>query len=165
MISLPASTDSPTPTDPTAAIELAYRIGGTVIGIGLAVASAFWEVILSPMRATLGHTSYRIPLALVLAIVGNIGIVWFTHKVTGRIGLAVVPAVGWLAVVLLAARKTAEGDLLVTGDNWVGLLLLFLGCVAWAVAAYRLILKAPRPAPSPAPARPPPAKRAGRAVK
>lgn len=110
----------------------------------MALASAVWETVLSPMHATIGHTTFRVPLALLLAVVGNIAIVFFTHRMTGRVGLSMIPAVGWLAVIVLAGRRTAEGDLLITGENWVGVLLMLLGSLAWAAGAYWLIVRAPR---------------------
>ena len=38
------------------------------------------------------------------------------------------------------------GDLIVPGNDWPGLLALFLGALAWGAAAYRLATARPRPA-------------------
>jgi hypothetical protein len=124
--------------------ELAYRVAGTLVGIGLAIATAVWETVLSPMHVTIGHSTFRLPIALLIAVVGNAGIVFFTHQVTGKLGLAMIPAVAWLIVVFTAGTKTSEGDLLITGDNWVGITLILLGSLAWAGAGYWLIVAAPR---------------------
>ena len=135
--------------------EPLYRVFGTIVGLGLAVVTAIWEVMLSPMM--IGGT--RIPVATLVAIVANISIVYFTRFVTGRVGLALVPALGWFGVILAATTRTSEGDLLIPADNWVGVTTLLFGSVAWAVAAYRLILKRPV---TPAPAAPPAAKKDAR---
>jgi len=125
--------------------EPAYKIVGTVVGLGLGIMSALWEVMVSPMHVTIGGTIVPVPLATLLAIVGNIGLVWFMRTVTGRLPLAVLPGVAWFAVMFAASTKTSEGDLLITGDNWVGVTTILLGSVAWAGAAYLLMSRRRRP--------------------
>lgn len=109
--------------------------------MALGVATAVWEAVLSPMYVHIGHAYIRAPLAVVLAVIGNLGLVWFTHTVTGRIGLSLLPGVAWFIIMVAAAGRTSEGDLILTGDNWVGLLTILCGSLAWALAAYRLILR------------------------
>jgi hypothetical protein len=141
-------------------IEPAYRVAGTAVGAALAAVTAVWEVVLTPMHAHLAGVSFRLPLATVLAVAGNAGLVWFTRLVTGRLGLALVPGLAWFVVILAAATKTGEGDLLIAGDNWVGLLTILLGSLAWAVAAYAAInTSRPRVPPETPPARPAPGPR------
>jgi hypothetical protein len=118
--------------------ERVLRIAGVLVGAGLALVSAVWEAVLSPMYAHIGHATFRLPLAVVLAVVGNVTILLFTFYVTGRMAFALLPAVVWIAVIVMAGRRTSEGDLLITGTNWVGVLLVLLGSVSWAVAAYWL---------------------------
>jgi hypothetical protein len=117
------------------------RVGGVLVGAGLALASAIWETVLSPLHAHIGGVSFRLPLAVVLAVAGNVAILLFTYYVTGRMGLALLPAVVWIAVIVMAGRRTGEGDLLITGNNWVGVLLVLFGSVSWAVAAYWLAIR------------------------
>lgn len=121
--------------------EPAYKIAGTVIGVGLGAMSALWEVMLSPMTVTIGGTIVRVPLATLLAVVGNVGLVWFMRTVTGRMALAVLPGLAWFGVMFAASTKTSEGDLLITGDNWVGVATILIGAVAWAVAVYLLMYR------------------------
>jgi hypothetical protein len=75
-----------------------------------------------------------------LAVAGNLVLVWFTYRATGRRGAVVLPVLVWMAVMIPAAGRTNEGDLLLTGDNSVGLVTIFAGVVAFAVGAYRLML-------------------------
>lgn len=152
MIFLPAWT-KPAWTKPAwtkpAWTEPAYRIAGTAVGAALGAVTGVWEVVLTPMYAHVGGVSFRLPLAAVLAVAGNAGLVWFTRMVTGRLGLALVPGLAWFVVILAGATKTGEGDLLITGDNWVGLLTILLGSLAWAAAAYVAITRS-RPRTPPA---------------
>jgi hypothetical protein len=115
---------------------LLLRVAGTAVGVLLGFATGVWEVFLSPLYA--GRVP--LPVAPVLAIVTNLALVWFTYFVTGRKGLALLPGVAWFAVMLVGANPTAEGDVPIPGTDWMGLLALLLGVLAWAVAAYRLIL-------------------------
>lgn len=123
--------------------EPAYKVAGTVVGVGLGALSALWEVMISPMHATIGGALVRVPLATLLAIVGNVGLVWFMKTVTGRLPLAALAGLAWFAVMFAASTKTAEGDLLLTGDNWVGVTTILLGSLSWAAAAYYLMSRRP----------------------
>lgn len=114
-----------------------------MVGVALGCATGIWEAVLTPLYLRVGDTWVRLPLATLLAIVGNIALVWFTWTVTHKVALALLPGAAWFAMMLVAAARTAEGDLIITGDNWVGLATIAFGSLAWAFAAYRLIL-APR---------------------
>jgi hypothetical protein len=122
-------------------LDWSVRVGGFVVALGLAGCFALFEAFLAPLRW--GET--RVPLALVAAVAGNIGLVWFTTLTTGRRLAAAGPALVWISVMFVAANRTTEGDLILTGSNWVGTSTLVVGSVAWAVAAYRVILAGVRP--------------------
>ena len=55
-----------------------------------------------------------------------------------------------------AGTRTAEGDYLLSGDNWVALLMILAGSLTFAVYSYKMILKPVGP-----PRSAPPQKRAG----
>jgi hypothetical protein len=116
--------------------DIALRVLGGLVAIAGALVTAVIEVFLAPLRVG----TVRLPVSLLLAVVGNLALVWFTHQATGRRGAVVLPALVWMAVMIPAAGRTDEGDLLLTGDNWVGLVTIFGGVVAFAVGAYRLIM-------------------------
>jgi hypothetical protein len=129
------------------------RIAGTAVGVLLGFATGVWEVFLSPLY--IGRVP--VPAAPILALATNLGLVWFTYVVTGRKGPALLPGVAWFAVMIISASKTAEGDLPITGSDWMGLLAILSGALGWGIAAYRMILvSGADPAP---PAPPPPAPR------
>jgi hypothetical protein len=126
-------------------VEPGMIIAGTVVGVALGFVTAVYEVYLTPLRlSSAGHA--RVPLAVLVAIVANAGLVFFTRMVTGRVGPALLPGVAWIVVMLAAGNETSDGDLLITGNNWVGLATILCGAVAWAVAGYIVIVRrGPRP--------------------
>src|SRR5215475_3755812 len=117
-------------------IDLAYRVAGTIVALFLAAITAFYEALLTPLHVTSGSSVIRLPVAPLVAIVVNIGLFWFGRTVTGRTGLALLPAIAWFIVIFVAGNRTPEGDLLIAGNNWVGVLTILLGALAWAVGAY-----------------------------
>ena len=122
-------------------MELLLRIGGTVVGLLGGLLTALWEIFLSPP-----HTfGIILPVSPVLAIVTNVALVWFTRKVTGSNGLALLPGVVWFGTMLIGAMRTTEGDLLIPGNDWPGLLAILLGALGWGVAAYRMVLNQTAP--------------------
>ena len=138
--------------------ELLLRIAGTVVGLLLAFLTALWTIFASPLRAG----GVPLPVSPVLAILAGIGLVWFTRRVTGHNGLALLPGVVWFGTMVVAASKTGEGDLLMPSNDYMGLVAILLGCAAWGLAGYRIVLSRPAPpagtpAPAPAEAKPAPA--------
>ncbi len=146
MISLPVSTtppDAPAPADTASApgrfAEIALRVGGVVIAVGLAIATAIWEAVLTTWYVIIGGHVVRLPVAPLLAIVCNLALFWFVRKVTGKAALVIFPALAWLAIMVIAGNVTSDGDLIVT-STWVGVSTIILGTVAWAVPSYRSVL-------------------------
>jgi hypothetical protein len=116
-------------------MERLLQIGGTAVGLLGGFLLALWTTFLSPPH-TFGVV---LPAAPVLAIAGNAALVWFTYVVTGRRGLALLPGVVWFVTMFVGTMRTTEGDILLPGNDWPGLLALLLGAVAWGAAAYRMI--------------------------
>jgi hypothetical protein len=128
------------PTRRAAWLDPAYRVAGFVVALLLAAVTATFEAFLTPLYW--GET--RVPVALVAAVAGNIGLVFFTAIVTGRRIAAAGPALVWVVVMVAASSRTSEGDLVLTDGNWVGIATMLAGSVAFAVAGYRLILTGTR---------------------
>jgi hypothetical protein len=132
--------DEPRPAGRSFDTEL--TIAGLVVAVLLAVVLAVTEAFLAPLHVSdlgfsgPGEGNMRIPLSLVLALVTNPLLGWFAFATTGRRFAALLPAAAWCVVWILAAGRTTEGDLLITNDNWVGLLTLFSGPLAFAVGIY-----------------------------
>jgi hypothetical protein len=133
--------------------EPLLRIAGLVVVIVAAFVSAVFELFLSTFRAgdfvsvwggdPIGSGGGPpIPVAIVLAVVLNYGIAWFAVTTTGRRWALGPPWALWTLVMLIAAGvRTSEGDYLVSGDNWVALVMILLGSLTFAVYAYRMIMK------------------------
>jgi len=137
-------------TTDAAAAELVLRIGGTVAGCLGGVVFSFAAVILSNFMIGKYHT----PIGPLIAIGGNIVIVLFTYSVTGHRMLAALPGVAWFLTTIVLSQRGPGSDLLLQG-NWVGVLTLLGGSLAWGISAYQVIdrhrtrpIDAARPAPS-----------------
>jgi hypothetical protein len=151
---LPASTDSSGAGGRSPrAVEITYRVLGTIVGIGLGAMSAFWTTMLTPLYVIIGGAVIRLPVAPLVVLVANVAIFWFTRYVTGHTGLGVLPAVGWLVVVGEAGSTRAEGDLLITGNNWVGIVTILVGAIAWAIGPYLALFRSRHPGGSRLPSR------------
>lgn len=120
------------------------RLVGLAAAVWAAVLLAVVGGFLTPYRAF----GVLVPVSLVLVGVGNWLLVRLTYEATGGAGPALLPPVVWLAVTLVLSRRTAEGDLVLAGNNWVANVYIIVGCIAAALPAYRLINPRPRPAPS-----------------
>jgi len=79
-------------------------------------------------------------VSVVLAVAANLTLAWFAGRTVGRNWAVALPAVAWFAVMVSASRRTAEGDLLLLGGTWVGVVTIFAGSIAFAIVAFRLIL-------------------------
>jgi hypothetical protein len=143
---------------PWAGWEPVVKVGGVLVSVVFALVSAVFEVLLSTLRAGDFVSVWRgdpvgsgggplIPLAVVLAVAGNLGVAWFAVSVTGRRRSIAAPWVLWTVVMLVAAGvRTHEGDYLLSGTNYVALAMILIGSLTFAVYVYRLILKRIPPA-------------------
>jgi hypothetical protein len=120
-------------------LDPSLRAVGGVVAVALALATALWQALLVPLYLT-GTT--RLPVSVVAALLGNAALVWFTWRVTGRLAVAALPAVLWLAVMLAAATRTSEGDLVFAANNWVGMATLLAGSAGLAGAFMVLMPRA-----------------------
>jgi hypothetical protein len=123
------------------AVDLARRLGGLLVAALLGVLTAVQEALLTPLTVHWGSAGQhwaRLPIALVAALVINPVLAWYAYRTTRRLGAMAVPAVGWIVVMLAAAMKTTEGDLILSGGNWVSVATIFGGALGFAVGAMAL---------------------------
>jgi hypothetical protein len=137
---------------PQAGLDIVLRAAGVGISIIATLVTAFLELELSSLRigaigALLdGRSPYEgsgapLPLVVPLTVVANLGIAWFAVTTTGRRWAAGPPWALWTLIMLIAAStRTAEGDYLLGGENWVALVTILAGSLTFAVYAYQLIL-------------------------
>lgn len=130
---------SPQAGEPPAAVDVLLRVLGVVLALGGGAVAAALAVVLVPLRvgsfgwADTGVGSIRIPVAIVLAAVGNLFLVWFARRATGVRWAALLPGLGWFAVIVLALRTTTEGDRLLMPNDWVATLTLFTGTIVLVI--------------------------------
>lgn len=117
-------------------LDTALRVAGGLIAAAGAVLSAALELIFSTARVG----GQLIGVSVPLAVVANVSLAWFAHRTVGKGWAMAIPAVIWFGLMVVAAGGTAEGDILLAGNNWVGLAMIVAGSMAFAVMAFRLIL-------------------------
>jgi hypothetical protein len=132
----PTVDPTPAPTAP-AWIDPALRVVGGVIAVWGAFLLAALGEFLTPFR--IGST--LIPISLAIAIGGPALVMWFGYETTGHKLGVILPGLVWVAAIIPAIDKTAEGDFVLT-QQWVAIVYLLVSPFAAAVAGYRLL--APR---------------------
>ena len=130
------------PAEPQGRAPGWLQAAGVAVGLLLGFVTAVWEAFVSPLYAG----AVPLPVSPVLAVVSNLALVWFTRRVTGRAGLALLPGIVWFGTMLVAASKTNSGDLLIPSNDYMGLAAILLGCAAWGIGGYWAMLRQ-RPGP------------------
>jgi hypothetical protein len=134
----PASAAPPKEDSP--ALERAIRIGAVLVSVVAALVTAILELDYSAVRIG----GVLIGLSVLLAVAANYAISWFVVTTTGRNWTLAPAAIVWtLFMMFIAGHRTTEGDYLLSGSNWVGLVLILAGSLTFAVYAYRMILRGP----------------------
>ena len=108
----------------------------------LAVVVACWLTLVEIFWLPLRIGAVLVPVSVVAAVAGNLMLVAGAHRVSRSRVVAVLPAVVWIVLVLLASQQRPEGDLLIIGGGAAGYVnLAFLGCgvVAAAFAVSRVV--------------------------
>jgi hypothetical protein len=116
-------------------VDPALRVAAVVVAAALGGVTGIYEALLSP----LSWHGFHVPLSPVAALVVNPLLVLLACRGSGRLLAALAPALPWMAVMVLAADRTAEGDLIFAGTNWVGLVTLFVGSIAFALGVVPLV--------------------------
>ena len=115
---------------------LAYTVAAYTIVLVLAVLFAVWGAFLVPLR--LG--GFPVPLSVVIALVGNVGLALAGTRIVGhRLG-GVVPGLVWLLIAFTFGTRSPGGDTVIPA-SLMGYAFLVFGIIA-ATAALGL-----RPSP------------------
>jgi hypothetical protein len=133
----PEPSAAPQPPRPVTPGDVALRVAGGLVAVVAAVQTAILELLLSTFRIAGQLTG----VSVVLTVVANVALARFARRAVGSVWAVALPAAAWLVVMMAAATRTTEGDLLLAGNNWVGPVMIFAGSVTFAVAAVRMILK------------------------
>lgn len=145
--------DEITPTAKKKGWEPVIVAGGVVISVLAAFVTGVLEILLTTLRAGDLRTIWRgdaigsgggplIGLAVLIAVVANYAIAWFAVSTTGKRWALGPPWALWTLMMLFAAGgRTGEGDYLISGDDWVALVMILVGSLTFAMYSYRMILK------------------------
>jgi hypothetical protein len=135
----PVPAPEPKPSRDRGAVAGLLTTAGVLLAVLMAALSALLELLLISVRVG----GQLIGLSAVLALVANLFIGWFAHRATRRRWPVLPAAVVWLAITLLAAGRTTEGDYLIASNNWVGWAMIGLGSLGWTVVGIRLVSSPP----------------------
>jgi hypothetical protein len=123
---------------------------GVVVLCGAAALSALFDVFLVPLYAG----KVLVPLAVLLAIVGNVLLPRLARALVPATWAAAAPVAVWVVLAFaLGFTSRPEGDVLLPGGGyvqWVGLGMVFGGVLAGITT---VIIGMPPPAPRPRPGR------------
>ncbi|MFC7527857.1 hypothetical protein [Actinoplanes sp. GCM10030250] len=143
--------------EPWAGWDVVVRVAGVTVAIVATVVTALIEIELSALRVGgfaelfAGRSPWTgsgaaVPLAILVAVGANLLISWFAVTTTGRRWALGPPWALWTLLMLAAAgTRTAEGDYLIGGKNWVAVVMILVGSLTFAVYSYRMILKSAPP--------------------
>jgi hypothetical protein len=122
--------------------DVLLRVAGGVVALAGGLVTAVLLLIMVPLRLDAGFWVIRVPVAISLAIGGNVLLLWFAREVTGSRWGVLAPAVGWFAVMLPALGPTTNGARLLMPNDWVATLSLFAGTIVLTIGTV-LVLAAP----------------------
>ncbi|MEH0935645.1 hypothetical protein [Micromonospora psammae] len=135
--------ESPPPPSPgrfARLFDLALRVVGGLVSLLGGVLAALLGLLFSTVRVGGQLVGVSVPVTIAAAI----ALSWFAYATVGRKWAVALPALPWFVLMSVAAVRSDEGDLLVAGDNWVGLGMITAGAMTFAVMAFRQILGPPQ---------------------
>ena len=142
-MTLEAPAPAPPAEDPApqrTGLDRLIKIAGVVVAVLATILSAMLELFMTPLRIG----GVPIGVAVVLAVAANYAISWFAVTTVGRRWALGPPWALWTAIMFFAAgTRTAEGDYLLSGDDWIALVMILAGSLTFAVFTYRAILRGP----------------------
>ncbi|MFF5179495.1 hypothetical protein ACFY2Q_15865 [Micromonospora sp. NPDC000316] len=139
---MPVVEDQDTPPEagpPPRLLDLGLRVTGGIVVVVAGVVTGVLELLLATLRVG----GQLVGVSVLVAVGANIALSWFAHEAVGRRWAVALPGVPWFALMAVAAIRTNEGDLLLAGDNWVGLAMIVAGAMTFAVMGFRQVLAPP----------------------
>ncbi|MFF5174733.1 hypothetical protein ACFY3U_19145 [Micromonospora sp. NPDC000089] len=140
---MPVVEEEPSPPAPRRGarlLDVALRVAGGLVAVVGGVLTGLIGLLLSTVRLGGQLIGVSVPVTIGAAI----ALSWFAYATVGRKWAVALPALPWFALMAVAAVRTTEGDLLLAGDNWVGLAMITTGAMTFAVMAFRQILGPPQ---------------------
>ncbi|BCY14884.1 hypothetical protein [Actinoplanes sp. L3-i22] len=134
--------------------DVLVRVAGVLVSVVATLVITLIELELSVLRvggvtglfhgdfAAWQGTGELIGLAIPVTVAANLALAWFATTTIARGWAIGVPWALWTLLILGAAgTRTTEGDYLLGADNWVALVMILAGSLAFAVYAYKMIMK------------------------
>jgi hypothetical protein len=134
--------------------DVLVRVAGVLVSVVATLVITLIELELSVLRvggvtglfhgdfAVWQGTGELVGLAIPVTVGANLALAWFATATIARSWAIGVPWALWTLLILGAAgTKTAEGDYLLGADNWVALVMILAGSLAFAGYAYKMIMK------------------------
>lgn len=135
-VSLAPTQESPEPPPPPSDSGV-VRAAGLLVAVVATVVTAIVELYLTPLRIA----GVPVGASVLFAVVANWALAWFVLHTTRRRWSVGLPWVLWTVIMLFAAgARTEEGDYLLSGSDWIALVMILVGSLSFAVFAYRMIL-------------------------
>lgn len=131
---MPEPTPSAAPSGP--GHPVLARVVPYALLVVLAAELAIWEAFLVPLRVA----GVLVPVAVVAAVLGNVGLGLAGARLAGGAG-AVVPGLVWVGIATLLGTRRPEGDLVVPGTP-VGLAFLVAGLLSSAGVVLVVVARA-----------------------
>jgi Family of unknown function (DUF6113) len=121
---------------------------GMVIYAAVGVLSATLEILLVPLRSG----TVLIPVAVVLAVGGNIALAFLGRDINGSVSGALPPIIAWIVTLVVLMSTRPEGDVLLPGgnDQWVSYGVMVGGLFSGLISVLVLSSKPRRRRPTPA---------------
>ncbi|MFI6260732.1 hypothetical protein [Micromonospora sp. NPDC051006] len=142
---VPDETSPPPAGPPPRVVDVGLRVAGGLVAVAAGVLTGVVELLFATARIA----GQLVGVSVLVAIAANIVLSWFAHEAVGRRWAVALPAVPWFLLMAVSAVRTSEGDLLLAGDNWVGLAMIVAGAMTFAVMGFRQILAPPHGASAP----------------
>jgi len=123
------------------AADMGRVIGACAWALAWGCAGAASGLVLGFVQADSGPTGHSLPYGVPVALVLLAGLLLAARRAGGAAGVAGA-GVGWLGVTLLASRRTASGDLVVS-SGVAAYAYLFIGTAAVGVAVGSALQRRP----------------------
>lgn len=141
-----------TVTDPQPGSERSWpwlhaliRVAGAAVALAGGVLVGVLTLLMVPLRLDLGFWEVRFPVAVVLAIAGNMLLLWFAREATGTRWAVLLPVAGWFVIMLPALGTTTEGSRLLMPNDLVALLALFGGTIVVTIGSVLALVRPRHP--------------------
>lgn len=122
-------------------LDMALRVAGGAVSAALAALTAVFEIFYAPLRVG----GVLIGASVLVAAVVNYWLLRYTVSATGSGPAGLLPPAVWFALMLVASDRTTEGDTLMSTDNWVALVTIFVGSLSFAISGHRLLSSRSQP--------------------